>query len=97
MEIDFKDIMNKDPFYIVKSLDGTSPATTTNYGIIFTALYPCTVIDFSEVHQTLGTDGAAVTLQLEKLTTQSISRNNNFIFLTQLKGTFTARKRNKYE
>lgn len=49
------------------TLPGTSAATATNYGVFFTAPYACSVIGVTEVHQTLGTDGSAVTLQLEKL------------------------------
>lgn len=87
--IDAKDIMNKDPFYVVKSLDGTAPATAGNYGIIFTALQGCEVIGFSEVHQTAGTDGGAVTLQLEKLTgTQALDAGVVVLAATvNLKGT----------
>ena len=36
--------------------------------VFFTAQYPCEIIWASEVHTTAGSDGSAVTLQLEKLT-----------------------------
>lgn len=47
---------------------GTSAATATNYGVFFTAPYKCVFVGATEVHATLGTDGGAVTLQIEKLT-----------------------------
>lgn len=47
---------------------GTSAATATNYGVVFQAMEPCFVRRVWEVHQTAGTDGSAVTLNLEKLT-----------------------------
>lgn len=47
---------------------GTDAATAGNYGTFFIARYPCYVSRFQEVHQTAGTDGGAVTLDLEKLT-----------------------------
>lgn len=50
------------------TLPGITAATATNYGVIWTAPFACTVIGMTEVHQTAGTDAGAVTLQLEKLT-----------------------------
>lgn len=50
------------------TIPGVQAATDTNYGVIFIADRPCVVVGFQEVHQTKGTDGSAVTLQLEKLT-----------------------------
>jgi len=50
------------------TIPGIQAATATNYGVIFIADRPCTVVGFQEVHQTKGTDVGAVTLQLEKLT-----------------------------
>lgn len=47
---------------------GTDAATATNYGVIWIADQTCVVSGFQEVHQTAGTNGGAVTLQLEKLT-----------------------------
>lgn len=62
----FSDLTNRQQA-VWWTLPGTSAATAANYGVIFTAPYPCTVIGATEVHQTLGTDGGAVTLQIEKL------------------------------
>lgn len=58
------------PFYefIHWTVVGTAAATATNYGVFWIAPAGCTVVGFQEVHQTKGTDGSAVTLQLEKLT-----------------------------
>lgn len=64
----FEDIFNKDGFYVEANLPSTDPQTAANYGMVFTALRPCEVLEVSEVHGTLGTDGGAVTLQLERLT-----------------------------
>lgn len=49
------------------TLPGITAATATNYGVIFIAPFPCIVVGVTEVHQTLGTDAGAVTLQIEKL------------------------------
>jgi len=49
-------------------LPGTSPATAGNYGAVFIAMEPCFVRRVWEVHSTIGSDGAAVGLNLEKLT-----------------------------
>lgn len=43
-------------------------ATAANYDVFFTADYPCEVVSVSETHRVLGTDGGAVTLTIEKLT-----------------------------
>lgn len=53
---------------VYHSIVGTAAATDTNYGVFFIAPAPCIVTTFKEVHQTAGTDGGSVTLQLEKLT-----------------------------
>lgn len=53
---------------ITITIPGLQAATATNYGVFFTAYTACLVIGATEVHQTAGTDGSAVTLQIEKLT-----------------------------
>lgn len=65
-QIAFGDIQNR-LFFVPWTVVGTSAATASNYGTFFIAPFNCTVIGFSEVHQAAGTDGGAVTLQLEKL------------------------------
>lgn len=49
------------------TIPGIQAATATNYGVFWTAPFNCTVVGFTEVHQTAGTNGGAVTLQLERL------------------------------
>ena len=49
------------------SLPGTSAATAANYGVFFIAPYKCKVLRIQERHRTLGTDGGAVTLNVEKV------------------------------
>lgn len=66
-KVDFENIVNRViPIYW--TIPGTQAATATNYGAFFIAPFPCTVIAMTEIHQTAGTNGGAVTLQLEKLT-----------------------------
>lgn len=50
------------------TIPGAQAATATNYGVVWIADKTCVVTGFQEIHQTAGTDGSAVTLQLEKLT-----------------------------
>lgn len=58
------------PNYVVVQavVTGTSAATATNYGRIFLADRAYKIIQATETHRTLGTDGSAVTLDLEKAT-----------------------------
>lgn len=67
LQIDFNEIVNKDGFVVSKSLDGASPATAANYGVIFIAPFKCAVVQIDEVHTTAGTNGGAVTLNVERL------------------------------
>lgn len=62
----FADI-NLKKLYVHHTIQGTNAATAANYGVFFIAPCQLTVTAFTEVHQTAGTDGGAVTLQLEKL------------------------------
>lgn len=48
-------------------IQDTSAATAANYGVFWTAPFPCYVVGFTETHKTAGSDAGAVTLQLEKL------------------------------
>ena len=55
-------------FYpVVTKLEGTSAVTAANYGKIFTADKMYVVKSVVEVHGTAGSDGSAVTLQIERL------------------------------
>lgn len=60
---------NYPHFYVRHALSGTAPATAANYGYFWTAPMPCRLVGVYEVHRTAGTDGSAVTLDIEKLTT----------------------------
>lgn len=63
----FEDIVNKDGFNVFHSIVATAAATAANYGIIFTATNPCAVIRIIESHTVVGSDGSAVTLNVERL------------------------------
>lgn len=54
--------------WIYHTIQGTAAATATNYGVFYIVPMACVITKIQEVHQTLGTDGSAVTLQIEKLT-----------------------------
>lgn len=66
-QIEYTKIKNK-VLYINHTVYGTDAATATSYGVFFIVPAPCVIISFQEVHQTAGTDGSAVGLNLEKLT-----------------------------
>lgn len=53
---------------ITVSLPDTTAATAANYGTFFTADRAYRVLSAAEVHLVKGTDGGAVTLNIEKLT-----------------------------
>ena len=54
--------------YVEALVQGTAAATATNYGRVYIARRPMKIISASEVHRTVGSDGGAVTLDLEKVT-----------------------------
>lgn len=66
-KINQADILSK-MLYIPINLFGTTAATSTNYGVFFIAPFACSLVGVYESHQTKGTDGSAVTLNIEKLT-----------------------------
>ena len=70
-------------------LPGTSAATAGNYGVSFIAPYKCLFLGATEVHSTLGTNGSAVTLQVEKLTGTTATGSGVNLLATpfNLKGT----------
>lgn len=65
--INFSDIYQKK-IWIEHTIYGTDAATAGNYKTIMIVPTPMTLTGFKEVHTVLGTDGSAVTLDLEKLT-----------------------------
>ena len=50
------------------TVQGANAATAANYGVFFIAPFACTVVAVRESHTAAGTDAAAVTLDIEKLT-----------------------------
>lgn len=83
------DIQNKDGNEITISLPGALSATATNYGVFFIANRPIEIMKIKEVHSTAGSDGGAVTLQIEKLTGTTALDSGSTILNTafDLKGT----------
>lgn len=53
---------------VAYTIPGTNAATAANYSTFFTVPFPMTLRTVTEVHATAGSDGSAVTLQIEKLT-----------------------------
>lgn len=86
--VSFQDLINRTEILSVV-LPGTSAATAGNYGTFFTAPYKCLFVGATEVHGTLGTDGSAVSLQIQKLTgTTAIGSGTNLLATAfDLKGT----------
>lgn len=78
----FEDVENKDGQIITANLVSTLPATAANYGAFFTAIAPCEIMGMVERHGTLGTDGGAVTLQVEKLTSGTVKGSGTNILTT---------------
>lgn len=66
--VDWDKIKRKDGFYLTVNLFGDEAQTAANYSHFFTARYPVEIMRVSEVHATAGTDGSAVTLDVQKLT-----------------------------
>lgn len=65
--IRFEEIQNKDLLLVFAHVSGTNAATATNYGKFFTAHRPYEVVEISEVHAVAGSNGGAVTLNIERL------------------------------
>jgi hypothetical protein len=79
----------KGPTRITETVQGTTAATAANYGVFFIADRDYKVVSAQESHTTLGTDGGAVTLTIEKLTgTQALDAGTAVLSGTfNLKGT----------
>ena len=89
--IDQRFIRNKK-LYIHHTIYGADADTAANYGVFWTAPFDCTVTEVREVHQILGTDAGAVTLNIEKLTgTQALDSGVDVLASTiDLKGTINS-------
>lgn len=84
---DYKNLVNKDPFILTHSLDGTQPATAANYGVFFIAPFKCVVMFVAVVWQTKCTvDGK---LQLERLQGQEALDSGDELFVTDVDLTAT--------
>lgn len=70
-------------------LQGTAGATAGNYGLFFTAPFPCRVISVTERHEVLGTDAGAVTLQVNKVPSGTAKASGTAVLAStiNLKGT----------
>lgn len=79
--INFQSIYQKK-LWVHTSVPGTSAATATNYGVFWIAPMACSVSQVWEVHQTLGTDGGAVTVNLEKLSGTTAPDSGSTILAT---------------
>ncbi len=79
--VNFKDLIGRYEF-VNQTLSGTTPATAGNYGVFFIAPYPCIFMGATEVHQTAGSDGSAVTVQIEKLTGITASGSGTNLLIT---------------
>lgn len=53
--------------FVEHTIIGADAATAANYGTFWIAPVKCTVVNVWEVHETAGSDGGAVTLDVEKL------------------------------
>jgi activator of 2-hydroxyglutaryl-CoA dehydratase len=62
--IDYQDLKNKDILSECIFIPGTSAATSANYGRFITLNRPIQIISIQEIHETAGTDGGAVTLDV---------------------------------
>jgi len=67
LRIEYDDLLDKKE-YAKFHLTNAEPQTAANYGVFWIAPFPCTVTKVQEVHRVAGSDGGAVTLDIEKLT-----------------------------
>jgi len=65
-KVEIENVQHKDGFWITRFIDDAT--VSTEFGVIFIALWPCEVLSVGETHRTAGSDAGSVTLQLEKLT-----------------------------
>lgn len=81
----------------MKEIYVSDGATAAQYDHFFTAHFPCEVIQAYETHRVLGTNGSAVTLDIEKLTTgQALDAGVSVLNSTfDLKGTINVPQRVK--
>ena len=87
-QVSWIDVYQKK-IYVSHTIVGTAAATAANYGVFFIVPVACLITKIQEVHQTVGSDGGAVTLTIEKLTgTQALDAGASTLASTiDLKGT----------
>lgn len=87
--INVEEITNKDGFHITANLPGTSAGTAANYDVFFQPRYACAILWVGIRHATAGTDGSAVTLNLEVLDDAETKDSGDTVLVTayDLKGT----------
>lgn len=68
--------------FVPVSLVATSAATAANYGVFFIAQRNCVVVDIMEAHTVAGSDGGAVTLQVERLQGTTALDSGNVLLST---------------
>lgn len=66
-QVNYLDLYQKK-LWVHHTIQGIQAATATNYGVFLIVPAACLVTKIQEVHMTLGTDGGAVSLNIEKLT-----------------------------
>jgi len=72
LNFDYRFLRNKRTV-ITAVVQGTAGATAGNYDVFWVAPFGCIIETIRETHTTLGTDGGAVTLNVEKLTSGQAS------------------------
>lgn len=91
--VNFKNISNRI-IILTPIIVGSSAATNSNYGVFFTAPFTCIFTYANEVHSVKGTDGSAVSLQIERLIgTQATGAGINLLGTPfDLKGTINTQQ-----
>ena len=79
----------RDGFYVTATVAGVQAQTASNFDVVFIARFPCEVSWVSESHSVAGSDGGAVTLNVETLKSGVASGAGDDVLITgfDLKGT----------
>lgn len=64
---DVYQLLGSLPIIITVRIPDTAAQTAANFGPMFTAPFPCVLVAVKERHAVAGSDGAAVTLDVEKI------------------------------
>lgn len=90
LSVSEKNAVTKQIVYpVTTKVHGINAATASNYGVFFVADKTYTIDSITEVHGTAGTDGGAVTLQIERLqSTEALDSGDTLLSAAfNLKGT----------